>query len=288
MTIALARSRGADYQVGGDQGGGQFFPRPGPALPAVGQLGGPLEMPVQHGDRSGALVAEVSQRLLGHLAGPDHQRLLVGQPLEDLAGEIGHRHAGHAEPPAVDGRFIAHPPGDAQGRLERRVQQRAGRVVLGRRLVRLLHLGQDLRLAQHHALQAGGHGEQVPHGRLALVSVQVRGHLGRIELLEAGQETAHLLGRGQGQLARRVDLDPIAGREHHALHPAKHPPPLIQDLGELLGAHRQAFANRDRRAMMAATDDLGVHEPPPGAGTAAAGPEGDRHIFRPSRVCGAR
>ena len=81
-----------------------------------------------------------------------------------------------------------HAAGDADGGLKGHVQQRAGGLALGGRLVGLFHLGQDLRFAQHHAVQAGGHAEQVPHGRFIGADEQVRHDLAGIELMEAGEE----------------------------------------------------------------------------------------------------
>ena len=231
------------------------------AAPLPGQLAGPLEMPVDHGDPPRALVAEVTQRFLGHLARADHQRLLVVESLEDLPGEVGHGHAGNAHAALVDGRFGGHAAGDADGRLKGRVQQRPGVVVLDGRLVRLLHLGENLRLAHHHAVQAGGHGEQVPHRLLADVVIQVRRDLGRIELVEAGQEAGHLLAAGRPRPPRRPRRPPPGCTSTAA------PPPSLRNTRRqwsraspvCSGPKRQPLADGDRRAVMAATDDLDVH-----------------------------
>ena len=196
--------------------------------------------------RRDAGVAQVAQRFLGHFAGADHQRLLVVESLEDLLGEIGHGHAGDAHAALVDGGLGGHATGDADGRLKGRVQQRPGVVVLDGRLVGLLHLGENLRLADHHAVETGGHGEQVPHRLFADVMIQVRRDLRRIELVEAGQKARHLLAAGgHGRLAGRVDLDAIARREQHRFRLAKHPPPMVQGLPGLLGGN----ASRSRMAI---------------------------------------
>ena len=39
--------------------------------------------------------------------------------------------------------------------------------MLPRQLVGLLHLRENLRLAEHHAVQAGGHAKQMAHGCFA-------------------------------------------------------------------------------------------------------------------------
>ena len=177
---------------------------------------GALEVPIDDRYPACALVAKISQRFFGHFAGADHQRLLVVEAFEYLPGEIGHCHAGNAHAALVDGRFGGHAAGDADRRLKCRVQQRAGVVAIDRRLVCLLHLGQNLRLAHHHAVQAGGHGEQVPHGVPAGEMVKVRQQFGRIQLMEAGQEAGHLVAGGcGGRLACGVDFHPVASRQEH-------------------------------------------------------------------------
>ena len=61
-------------------------------------------------------------------------------------------------------------------------------------------------------------------------------HFGRIQAVEAGQETGDLLdGRLDGRLGGRVDLHPVAGRQQHGLDAAEHPPPMVQRLAGLLG-----------------------------------------------------
>ena len=54
------------------------------------------------------------------------------------------------------------------------MQQRAQRAGLVGRAHRVFHLAQDLRLAQHHGIQAAGHAERMAHGIVVLVAVQVR------------------------------------------------------------------------------------------------------------------
>ena len=177
----------------------------------------------------------------------------------------------------MDGGFRGHAAGDADGRLKGHVQQRPGGLALGGRLVGLLHLGQDLRFAQHHAVQAGGHAEQVPHGRFIGVDEQVRHDLAGIELMKAGQKVADFLHAGdRRRLAGGVDLHAIAGGKQHAFHVAERKPPLLQGLFRLLPAEGQAFADDDRSAMMAAADDLDVHESPPGRGEGSEQGAGSR------------
>ena len=157
----------------------------------------------------------------------------------------------------MEGRFAGHAPGYPQGRLKHGVHQRPRVVLLRGRLIRLLYLGEDLRLAKHHAVEAGGHGEQVPHRGLIAVLIEMVDQLIRIEAMEAGQELGDLIERWRGvAFGGRIDFHPIAGRKQHGLDAGKHPPPMVERLAGLLGRERQPLAHGDRRAVMAAADDL--------------------------------
>ena len=214
-------------------------------------------MPVDDRDLPHAFFLQVAQAFFGHFAGADHQCFLVVESLEDLPGEVGHGHAGNAHAPLVDGRFAGHAPRHPQRRLKQRVHQRPRVVLLGGHLVGLLHLGQDLRLAEDHAVETRGHGKQVLHGRLVAVLIETFDHLGRIEAVEAGQELGDLIERRLGLALRGgVDFHPIAGRQQHGLDARKHPPPMVQRLAGLLGREGQPLPVGERRAVMAAPDDL--------------------------------
>ena len=63
------------------------------------------------------------------------------------------RHAGDAESPLADRRLALHLLADRDGALEQRVEHRARRPELARRVVGVAHLPEDLRLADHHRIQ---------------------------------------------------------------------------------------------------------------------------------------
>lgn len=187
---------GADDQIRGGKGRVQFPPGAGPPVPMCGQLAGALETAVDNGYQLCPFVPKVTQRLLRHFAGADDERLLVVEAFEDSAGEVGHCHAGNAHSALVDGGFGGYAAGDADGRLESLVQERPGCLALRGRLIGLLHLGEDLRFAQHHAVQAGCHAEQVPHRRFVGIDEQVGHDVARIDAMDAGQEYADLVDVG--------------------------------------------------------------------------------------------
>ena len=242
----LAGGGGAYDQVGGSQRLGQLVPRPRLTMPAMRQFHRPIEVPVDDRNAPDAFVLQVAQGFFGHLAGADHQRLLVVETFEDLSGEIGHRHAGDAHVPLVNGRFAGHAPGDAKGRLKHRVQQRPGVVLLRGHLIGRLDLGQDLRLAQDHAVETRRHSEQVPNRRLIAVLVELRGDLGRVQTVEASQEVGNLIERGLGlAVGGGIYFHPIAGRKQHGLDAGKRPPPAVQRLAR--SARRRTPSAREER-----------------------------------------
>ncbi len=279
----LGRPGGADHQVGRGEGRVEFVPRRRPAVPTPGDLLGPLGAAVEHRQLLRPLVGEVAEGLLGHLAGPDHQHLLVVEPLENLLGEVGHRHAGNAHAALLDARLPGDPAGGLQGGLERRVGQRAGRRFLGGRLVRLLHLGEDLRLAEHHAVEARRHLEQVPHGRAVGLLVQAPFNFALVEPVELGEEPRDLgARRHRAVLGRRIQLDPVAGRQQHRLDLGVAAAELGQGGAGLGVAKRQSLPHRHLGGVMAATDNLELHGLAPEVRTGnRSRAAGDWLIFRP-------
>ena len=178
-----------------------------------------LEAAIDHGHVVRAFVLQVAQRLLAHFAGADHQHVLVVESLEDLAGEIADRHAGNADAPLVQRGFGGHALGHADRGLKDAVRQRAGALAVLGQLVGLLDLRQDLRLADHHAVETGRHGEQVPHGVFARPLEQVVEDFVHRQPVKVGHELRDFLVAGTrlGVFGGRVDLHAVAGREQHGL-----------------------------------------------------------------------
>ena len=93
----------------------------------------------------------------------------------------------------ADAGLRARPLGRGHRAVAQRVQDRPQRSRPLRQLVGLLHLAQDLRLADHHRVEAGRHAEGVAHRGLALEPVEVgfelaeaRGHGARPEASASG------------------------------------------------------------------------------------------------------
>ena len=179
-------------------------------------------MAIEDRDVADAFVAQIAKRFLGRLAGAQDQSRLVVEPLEDTPGEIGHRHARHADAALMQGRFRGHASRRASAPPERPRATAARPPPLDRRLIRLLHLGRNLRFAQHHAVEARRHAEQMPHGRLFLMPVQMFDRFGWIEAVKSGQEIGDLFQRRfRGAFRGRVNFHAIAGRKQHGLDARK-------------------------------------------------------------------
>ena len=195
-------------------------PRPGPGRvdptrpwpTSGGQFLRPELAAVDNHDLPRSLVAEVADRLFRHLARSDHQRRLVVEGLEDLPSEISHGHAGNAHAPLVDGCLDGNPPGDLDRRLEDGMGQRARPLLVRGGLISLLDLRENLRFADHHAVEAGGDGEQVANGVGVFVAEQMLRDLLRNDPVY-GQESPFLFSVQFSRAFRGgIQFRPIAGR----------------------------------------------------------------------------
>ena len=84
---------------------------------------------------------------------------------------------------------------------------------------RLPDLAEDLALADDHRVQAAGHREQVLHGAVLVVHVQVRGQLAERDAGVPGQQLADGRHRAVELADLGVDLDPVAGAHHQRSRP---------------------------------------------------------------------
>ena len=110
---------------------------------------------------------------LNHLAGPHEEHPLIADPLEDPLGKM-YRGSGHGHDVGADRRGGSHLLGHREGALEELVHgcpKRAGLFGLAHRI---LHLAEDLGLADHHGIKPAGHPEHVPHGVPLGQGVQIR------------------------------------------------------------------------------------------------------------------
>ena len=145
------------------------------------------------------------------------------------------------------------------------MRQRAGRARVTGQIIGLLDLRQDLRLADHHAVQARCDSEQV----LECIRPGAIDHLiddfvsSQIALF--GQELGDRFAIKIDFIAGRcIQLDAIAGTEQHDLAGGKSLAKFAQRRPHLLGREGDPFAKLNGRVMMTAADHLQFHCLTPG------------------------
>jgi hypothetical protein len=122
------------------------------AVEAVREPLGALEGAVGDGDARRPLRCEVRRAQLDHLSRADEQHALVLEARENARGELN-RGGRHRDALRSHARRRAHLLGDRERALEQLVQHRAERARGFRGARRVLHLAQDLRLAEHHRVE---------------------------------------------------------------------------------------------------------------------------------------
>ena len=102
------------------------------------------------------------RRQRADVAGADDQHAPAVEPVEDLARDR-HRFEADRDGAFAERRLRAHPLADDERAIEQAAQQRADAVTLGRLVKRLLHLPENLRLADDGRIESGGDAEQMRH-----------------------------------------------------------------------------------------------------------------------------
>ena len=140
------------------------------------------------------MAAEVLRGQRADFAGADDEHAAALEPSENLPGERDGGKADRHRALAERG-FRADPLADAERPVERLAQQRAGAVPLGGRLERILHLPEDLRLADDERVEPGGDAEQMMRRRHVVMREQVRQERLARELMIVAEERDQLVAR---------------------------------------------------------------------------------------------
>ncbi len=208
----VRRRGGADDDVGGGQVPFEVLEGHGAAADPVGQLLRGAERAVGDEDVLDAVRLEVRGGELAGLAGAHDEHGVVLELAEHLEGQLDGRGA-HAHRALADGRLGAHALADFERVPEQAVEDDAGATALAGLLVGGLHLGDDLRLADDHRVEARGDAEQVGDGRVPRVAVEARleladGHSGVLRQALDGS-----LARRQRVATVEVQLGAVAGAQ---------------------------------------------------------------------------
>ena len=149
---ALSRTQCGNHDIGPGQPRRQFAQRHvmGPVAPRNG-CGAPGRR-MGHAQLTQARAAQLFNDQITHLARTDQQALGAAQVAGQLASQT-HDHGGNGHGLLGQPRFAAHPLGGGVGGLERLIEAAAHETGTHREAVSLLHLSQDLRLANHLAIE---------------------------------------------------------------------------------------------------------------------------------------
>ena len=124
--------------------------------------------------------------------------------------------------------------------------------VLGR-LVRALHLAEDLRLAGNEGVEPGGHPEKVESGLPILLDVQGALELRARQARQRDELGDCLLARRLGVVRGDVEADAVAGREGDRLAQRAGEPPRQLPRYEVV--EREPLPQLDRRVAVRGADE---------------------------------
>ncbi len=179
------------------------------------------------------------------------------QVTEDLPRQA-HGGEGHRHRAGADGGIGAHLLGHRKGMLEQTAQQAVHAAGLRGALVGAFHLTENLRFAEDHGIQAGGHAQDVAHRVGVLQVIEIGPQRTFIQVMKAAQPVDH--GPALVLLAAHVQFGAVAGGEDGGLLDARQPGQLAQGLLHPLRGEHHAFAEFHRgSAMIDAERDQG-HE----------------------------
>ena len=205
---------------------------------------------------AGSVGHQMARRQFAHLACSDQVDALALQVAEDLLRQIdGHR--GDRYGGRGDRGLGADPLGDGERPGQQRIELRVDRSHGARRGVRLLHLAQDLRLADDHRVQAGGHAKHVPHRIAIAMFVEVLAIGRRIEAVELAQKPVQVGGAVRGA---RDQFHPVAGGNDHALLDTGIGRQALRRFRQASLGNGEPLPHFDRRGLVIHADDDEVHD----------------------------
>lgn len=213
----------------------------------LGEQAGALQGAVGHHDALHALLEQVARDQGDGLAGADQQRLAAVQVAEDLLGQA-HRGERHGHRVLADGGIGADGLRRTEGGLEQAAEQRTDGAGLARDGVGRLHLAEDLRLAEDHRVEAGGHAHHVAHRVFVLVHIGTGAQLVESQAMVVRQPGEHVV-RGR-MVDLQVEFAPVAGRQDGRLAAGGQAAELLQRLDHLFRSESHALADSHRGGLV--------------------------------------
>ncbi len=258
------RARRADHEVGELQVAPEILERHGRTVELARELDGAIERAVREHQRADAVRLEMPRDELRHLARADQHRGLVRERLEDLQREVD-RDRADGDAPRRDAGLGAHALRDRERLVEDAVEDGAGRARLGGEVVEALQLAEDLRLADHHRVEARRHAEEMADGVAVVMDEEMLREGRRRDAALAREELADRPGYGIVVAPERERFDSIAGRdERRLLHAVDRREPRERRRQRAV-LEREPLAQLDRRRVMVQADDpersAAAHDP---------------------------
>ncbi len=244
--------RRTDHQRGRRDRILQRIERQGKPVNRFGQLRRVLPRPVHDADFAHPARMEKLCRQRRHLAGAKDRDGDPLQPVQLLLGEIdGRMGNGHAV--SRDVRFRPRALADPERIKCQPLQHRADRLTLPGMIERILDLRQDLRLAEHHRVEATRDPENVIDRLLPALDVGGTTQCIGLELVVAREELDHIALDVLRRLPDGVDFGPVARRQNHALRDMVLE--RIEPFAKPLARKSEAFTYLDGRIFVVGADD---------------------------------
>ena len=189
-----------------------------------------------------------------HLAGAHQQRGAGAQIRVDAARETDRR-GGDRDGVGADAGLGADALGGRKGGLEELVERRAGAAALLGKPVRFLQLAEDLGLAEHHGIEAGGNVEGVLDSAPLLVDVQARREIDAVAVvpLEPLREFR------AARRSRPIELGAVASGQNHDLGHADLLAQGAQGEKQTRLVEGHPLAQRNRGGLMVDSEDIERH-----------------------------
>jgi hypothetical protein len=207
-----------------------------------------LERAIGDQQALGVLLQQMPCGELDGLAGADQQNAGLAQVTEDLLCKT-HPGEGDRNRMRADLGVRADPLGDSKAMLEQPVEAGTQAAGVARQLPGVLDLAQDLRLAQHQRVEAGGYPEQVAHSVTVMVLIQAAPKNVELKPVGLGQPACGLALVAVADAA--VDLGAIAGGNDRGLLHTCPCQQRGQRFGQALGRERHLLAQGDWRGLVA-------------------------------------
>ena len=144
-----------------------------------------------------------------HFASTNEQDALTGHRFKNPLGQM-HAGGSHRDNVGADGRRAAHLLGNREGALKQLMQLRTQRACLLCRAHRILDLPKNLRLTDHHRVQAAGHPESMADCSGLIVGIEIGQQLLARHLMVGTEPVDHRFRR----ISRTVDFSTVAGRQN--------------------------------------------------------------------------